>query len=247
MNAFFRKNESENNEIVSKIFVAIYAFILLIGVCCFTGIFDLSRDMILFVVIISAVPLALPVLLIHLAHINKPWMKYLLITLLGFWVGACYCIFTFQAILVFVIPSIVAALYMDKRLLYYSGFLMTVVILLAHVITGVYLFQPWIEPFTGMKDILQYGALPRCMQYLLRFGLLVVLNNRYLTYMQQMRQTVWESESEMEDADKKQFEHLLTGLTERERDVFLLMIGGATNMQIADQLCLSMGTVKNYV
>lgn len=36
-------------------------------------------------------------------------------------------------------------------------------------------------------------------------------------------------------------------LTERERSVFILMISGYTNMQIADKLCLSNGTIKNYV
>lgn len=52
------------------------------------------------------------------------------------------------------------------------------------------------------------------------------------------------------DADnekKKEFETLLGELTEREKSIFLLMIGGYTNMQIADKLCLSNGTVKNYI
>lgn len=55
--------------------------------------------------------------------------------------------------------------------------------------------------------------------------------------------TVYEAETE----EKKEFEAVLGGLTERERSVFLLMIGGYTNMQIADKLCLSNGTVKNYI
>lgn len=40
----------------------------------------------------------------------------------------------------------------------------------------------------------------------------------------------------------------VTGLlTERERDVFELMAKGFTNLQIANQLCITNGTVKNYV
>ena len=52
---------------------------------------------------------------------------------------------------------------------------------------------------------------------------------------------------EAENKEEKEFEAMLGALTERERSVFLLMIGGYTNMQIADKLCLSNGTVKNYI
>ena len=40
---------------------------------------------------------------------------------------------------------------------------------------------------------------------------------------------------------------MLEALTERERSVFVLIVSGYTNMQIADRLCLSNGTVKNYI
>lgn len=44
-----------------------------------------------------------------------------------------------------------------------------------------------------------------------------------------------------------EFETLLQALTEREKSVFVLIVSGYTNMQIADKLCLSNGTVKNYI
>ena len=47
--------------------------------------------------------------------------------------------------------------------------------------------------------------------------------------------------------EEKAFQAILQGLTEREKSVFVLMIGGYTNLQIADRLCLSNGTVKNYI
>lgn len=42
-------------------------------------------------------------------------------------------------------------------------------------------------------------------------------------------------------------EKQLNGLTNREKDILILMVQGCTNLQISQQLCLSMGTVKNYV
>lgn len=53
--------------------------------------------------------------------------------------------------------------------------------------------------------------------------------------------------AEQKTAEEKEFEMLLQTLTERERSVFVLIVSGYTNMQIADRLCLSNGTVKNYI
>ena len=48
-------------------------------------------------------------------------------------------------------------------------------------------------------------------------------------------------------AEQKEFEMILQELTEREKSVFVLIVSGYTNIQIADKLCLSNGTVKNYI
>lgn len=48
-------------------------------------------------------------------------MKYLIVTATAVMAGTSYVLFTFQAVIVFVIPSIIAGFYMNKRLLY-SGF-----------------------------------------------------------------------------------------------------------------------------
>lgn len=50
-----------------------------------------------------------------------------------------------------------------------------------------------------------------------------------------------------DDEERIEYETLLSELTEREKSVFHLMISGYTNMQIADKLCLSNGTNKNYI
>lgn len=256
MDAVFRKNESETNEITARLFVALYFFVLLIVVCCYTGIFNISLPMIGATAAVSAIPLLLPAVLVYVLHIHGRWMKYLLITMLCIVVGVWYCVFTFQAIIIFVVPSVVAACYMDRRLLNYSGIHTCVMIFISHAVTGRYLFQPWIEPFTDMQKILQYGALPRCMQYLLCFGLLAVLNRRHLDYMEKLYLALTEERQREagdgnntvgQNSDEAEFRRLLGLLTDREREVFLLMVNGCTNMQIAERLCLSMGTVKNYV
>lgn len=71
---------------------------------------------------------------------------------------------------------------------------------------------------------------------------------RYKGLFLQMK-TINDSKTEQqpENEEKKEFEELMENLTEREKSIFLLMISGYTNMQIADKLYLSNGTVKNYI
>ena len=99
-----------------------------------------------------------------------------------------------------------------------------------------------------MEDIIRYGALPRCLQYCGCFLLILFMLDRYKKLFLQM---LSEKNStiiyEADEEGKKEYEVLLAGLTEREKSVFLLMVSGCTNMQIADKLCLSNGTIKNYI
>ena len=44
-----------------------------------------------------------------------------------------------------------------------------------------------------------------------------------------------------------ELKYILEKLTEREREVFALVVQGFTNTQIATKLYLSNGTIKNYV
>lgn len=250
MNEIYRKNEYETNEAVTRSILIVFGFLLLIGAFCWIGIFDIYPYMINGFILASLVPLLLPVIFVHVLHVNKNWMKYVLITFLGIEVGICYVVFTFQMILIFLIPSIIAAFYLDKRVICYSGIVTGFVIVISHFITGFHLFQPWIEPFLDMKSIMLYGALPRLMQYLLCLVLLCMLSKRFQTFLGGFDRVIQEDRQQMEngaDIYEEQLQTILHHLTDREKEVFELLARGYTNTQIAEKLCLSIGTVKNYV
>lgn len=73
--------------------------------------------------------------------------------------------------------------------------------------------------------------------------------NRYLGIISQVAPAKVNAtgDTDRKAAEEKEFSMILQGLTEREKSVFVLMVRGYTNMQIADKLCLSAGTVKNYI
>lgn len=253
MEQIFKRNENENNELVSKLFLGIAVFLLNIWVFCWLEIFDFNLKAATLFTGISVAVLILPVLLIYVFHLSGAYMKYVLIGILSLLIGLCYCIFTFQMIILFLLPVLTAMLYMDKKLLYYSGAVNFLVLVAAHIVSNFFVLQPWVEPFTGMGNIVRFGILPRVMQLGVCFWILVILMNRLLSYMEQLAVINGERTSgvplrqEEPEIDKQQFDACLERLTEREKDVFVQMLLGKTNVQIADTLCLSNGTVKNYV
>ncbi len=248
MNIILRKNEAEINESVAKGLLIVFACVVLTVLLCWVGIFDIRSGMTIIMFGVSVITLVIPAVLILKFHVYHIMMKYYIVVALTVMAGTVYVLFTFQAILVFVVPSIIAAFYLDRKLLCFSGVLTVIVLFVSHWITGIYMFIPWLEPFKSMSDIMRYGALPRCVQYCGCFFLILFMMERYKKLLLQFGTDNNSKEVyEAEDKEKIEFEVMLRGLTERERSVFLLMIGGYTNMQIADKLCLSNGTVKNYI
>lgn len=249
MDIIIKKNEAEINENVAKGLLGIFGIVLLVDLLCWGGVFEIYFDMTVVLLLAALVTLVVPAVMILKFHFYHDMMKYLVVTAAAIMAGTSYVLFTFQAVIIFVVPAIIAGFYMNKRLLYYSGIISVMAIIMSHVITGVYLRQPWIEPFTGMEAILRYGAIPRCLQYSGCFLLIFLMVNRY---MEMILHIVPEKENLTNDTDKKmaeqkEFEMILQELTEREKSVFVLIVSGYTNMQIADKLCLSNGTVKNYI
>ncbi|MBB2182203.1 response regulator transcription factor [Lachnospiraceae bacterium MD1] len=96
-----------------------------------------------------------------------------------------------------------------------------------------------------------YGALPRIMQYVFSSILLYLLYKRFSRFFngfyiaiqnEKQTQNINHTKTNVNDLNS-----ILERLTEREKDVFELLVQGYTNAQIANQLYLSNGTVKNYV
>ena len=250
MDIILKKNEAEINENAARGLLGIWGIVLLIDLLCWIGVFDIYFPMTIVLLLAGLVTLAVPAVMVLKFHFYNNTMKYLIVTATAVMAGTSYVLFTFQAVIVFVIPSIIAGFYMNKPLLYYSGILSVLSILLSHIITGVYLLQPWIEPFTGIDAILRYGAVPRCLQYSGFFFLIFLMVDRYMELILHIAPSKGDSTKEDTDLqieEKKEFETMLEALTERERSVFVLIVSGYTNMQIADRLCLSNGTVKNYI
>lgn len=250
MDIILKKNEAEINEAVARGLFIAFGMVFLIATFCWLGIFDVYFDMTIILLVVAFITLVIPAVMILKWRVYNYRMKYLVVTATAIMTATAYALFTFQAVIIFIVPAIIAGFYINKRLLCFSGIVTTFAILSAHVMSGIYLRQPWIEPFSGMEEILRYGAMPRCLQYWGSFGLLYFMVDKYI---QIIIQTIPKKEELSRIAvteqteEERGFELIMQSLTEREKTVFLLLIGGYTNRQIADRLCLSNGTIKNYI
>lgn len=209
-------------------------------------IFNVSPGVMDALLLSTIIPLLLPTILINFLHLNKIWVKYAIVTCIAIATGMFYIVLTFQTVLLFVLPSILAMLYLQRKLLIVSVIETICCILLSHFTTSFILLQPHIEPFVGLGPILLYGALPRTLQYLFVSLIIFIMQHCIENAMQVLAQTEdrntdkeYEANSDLVDS--------VHSLTERELDVCKLLVQGHTNIQIAYQLHLSVGTVKNYV
>ncbi|WP_238900189.1 histidine kinase [Clostridium sp. YIM B02500] len=172
------KNEIETNKTVSKAMRIVLYFCFAAGFLNLIHVFDAVQNVMVKMNALLIIPLLLPTILVDIFELKKPWIKYLILTCAVISTGICYTLLTFQTVLMFVIPTILASMYFRKKQLIVVIIESVFNILIAHLLSFYFLMEPWVEPFTGLKNIMLYGAVPRILQYLCCGSLFYILCNR---------------------------------------------------------------------
>lgn len=172
------KNEIETNKTVSKAMRIVLYFCFAAGFLNLIHVFDAVQNVMIKMNVLLIIPLLLPTILVDIFELKKTWIKYLILTCAVISTGICYTLLTFQTVLMFVIPTILASMYFRKKQLIVVIIESVCNILIAHLFSFYFLMEPWIEPFTGLKNIMLYGAVPRILQYLCCGSLFYILCNR---------------------------------------------------------------------
>jgi signal transduction histidine kinase len=188
------KNEIETNKTVSKSMRIVLCFYFIAGFLNLIHIFDAGQNVMIIMNVLLIIPLLLPTILVDILIMKKSWVKYVILTCAVIATGICYAILTFQTILMFIIPTILASLYFRKKQLIVVIVESACNILIAHLSTCYFLMQPWVEPFTGAKNIMLYGAMPRVLQYLCCASLFYILCNRTSRLMLQYNKSIRDKE-----------------------------------------------------
>ena len=188
------KNEIETNKTVSKSMRLVLYFCFIAGFLNLIHIFDAVQNVMIKMNVLLIIPLLLPTILVDILNIKKTWVKYIILTCAVISTGICYGILTFQTVLMFIIPTILASMYFRKKELMVVMAESVCNILIAHLFSCYFLMQPWIEPFNGLKNIMLYGAFPRVLQYLCCAALFYILCNRTSKLMFQYHKSIRDKE-----------------------------------------------------
>jgi signal transduction histidine kinase len=188
------ENEMETNKTVSKAMRIVLYFYFIVGFLNLIHVFDAVQNVMIRMNVLLIIPLLLPTILVDILHMKKSGVKYIILTCAVIATGICYAILTFQTILMFIVPTILASMYFRKKQLIVVIVESVCNILIAHLSTCYFLMQPWVEPFTGMNNIMLYGALPRVLQYLCCASLFYILCNRTSRLMLKYHKSIRDKE-----------------------------------------------------
>ncbi|MBR5993588.1 MAG: helix-turn-helix transcriptional regulator [Lachnospiraceae bacterium] len=197
--------------------------------------------------------LLIPVIMVKLLKFRKPAVKYILVADSAVLVGVCYMFFSFQVLILFLVPVLIALLYMNKKVLWFGEAVAFVAMAATTLLFIKYAAQPWIRINDNPDDVVRLELIPRIIQMVACFLIVNVLQNRVTSYFTEYDHFAKEtcpttdSSDSAGAAEMAEFERLLAGLSESEANVFVKLLQGKTNTQIADELSFSGGTVKNYV
>ena len=253
MEQLLKRNENENNELVVNVFLGLLGLAVVVWVLTAVGVFEVYFNIASAFLIVWMILLLIPVILVKIIKLRKPVMKYILVADSAVLVGVCYMFFSFQVQILFVVPVLIALLYMNKKVLWFGEAVAFVAMAATTLLFIKYAAQPWIRINDNLDDVVRLELIPRTIQLMACFLIVNVLQGRVSSYFteydhfaKESRPTTDSSDS-ADEAAMAEFEKLLTSLSESEANVFVKLLQGKTNTQIADELSFSGGTVKNYV
>lgn len=217
------------------------------------GVFEVYFNIASAFLIVWMVLLLIPVVFVKIVKLRKPAMKYILVADSAVLVGVCYMFFSYQVLLLFVVPVLVALLYMNKKVLWFGEAAAFIAMTATTLLFTRFAAQPWIIINDNLDEVVRLELLPRIIQLGACFLIVNVLQSRVTSYFteydhfaKETRLTADSSDS-ADAAEMEAFENVLSVLSESEAHVFVKLLQGKTNTQIADELSFSGGTVKNYV
>ncbi|MBO4618281.1 MAG: LuxR family transcriptional regulator [Lachnospiraceae bacterium] len=253
MEQLLKRNENENNELVVNVFLGLLGLAVVVWVLTAVGVFEVYFNIASAFLIVWMILLLIPVIPVKLLKFRKPVVKYILVADSAVLVGVCYMFFSFQVLILFVVPVLIALLYMNKKVLWFGEAVAFVAMAATTLLFIKYAAQPWIRINDNPDDVVRLELIPRIIQMVACFLIVNVLQGRVTSYFteydhfaKETRPTT-DSSHTADEAEMTEFEKLLTGLSESEANVFVKLLQGKTNTQIADELSFSGGTVKNYV
>ncbi|MBR5762060.1 MAG: hypothetical protein IKX87_08585, partial [Lachnospiraceae bacterium] len=238
MEQLLKRNENENNELVVNVFLGLLGLAVVVWVLTAVGIFEVYFNIASAFLIVWMILLLIPVIMVKLLKFRKPAVKYILVADSAVLVGVCYMFFSFQVLILFLVPVLIALLYMNKKVLWFGEAVAFVAMAATTLLFIKYAAQPWIRINDNPDDVVRLELIPRIIQMVACFLIVNVLQNRVTSYFTEYDHFAKEtcpttdSSDSAGAAEMAEFERLLAGLSESEANVFVKLLQGKANTQI---------------
>jgi len=112
--------------------------------------------------------LFLPTLFYNVLNKHDRYLRYICITAIAITTGVIYTVLNYHVIMMFVFPVLIAALYVDKKIMIYTIIIGIPVMIVSHVFAFIFNQAYTIvrdEPATTWKGLFVFGLIPRLIEY----------------------------------------------------------------------------------
>ena len=165
----YRRLLRENEYGVNRLTAALCRYQLYVLACIWglnvLHVFSLAPKAGILLVTMNLMPLLLPTVAVVLLKLEHPTVKYLIITCAVVSSGICYALITFRATLVLLFPTLMAALYYDRKALKTVIAETAVNIFASHMIGGQLAAAALVKSRENIGEVIRVSILPHLLIY----------------------------------------------------------------------------------
>lgn len=183
------------NRMVSKQLRFVLILIFIVWILNMKEVFIINQEGFNKVMLMSAVLLLLPTVLVDIIELKHVVLKYLIILCTILFVSLLYMFLTYHAVLMFILPLVIACLYFDVRLTAFTIVCSLLAMTFSHVMS-LFVTLMGSDPLHSLYKIIVYGLLPRAIEYIAISAVLVLLTVRtsrlfksFITYSNDIKQS----------------------------------------------------------
>lgn len=157
-------NDIEANKLVSKCMRYTIIVVALIWLANQLGIFILDKFIVNIVGMVSIIILLIPTIVVDRLRNEGKWVKYFNIIISLLVTGITLATLGYHSLLMILFPTVLALLYVDKKLMLITDLSTIAVITISHLMSP-YVSAVPDDPLVELNQIITYGIIPRVFVY----------------------------------------------------------------------------------
>lgn len=161
----YNENNIVATDFITKCMLVCPVLLIIVWILNYAGVFIVNQAVMTVSVLISSIFFYLPRLSLLFIKRDNTFIRYFSITCCTISVIILYVLLKYHVILLFAFPIVLSLLYFNSKLTNYTIIISLISIISSHLLGLVYNFIPD-EPLTNLREVVIYGIIPRCIEYI---------------------------------------------------------------------------------